>query len=103
VVVRQFRQAGLAETMKRLDGKAVVVTRGNSGFGLARATCLQQKGAKVAISGRNEKTLNEAGKTIGTGVLADVAKLTDLDSEESTWTADSGRSETPAFVSKKKM
>jgi NAD(P)-dependent dehydrogenase (short-subunit alcohol dehydrogenase family) len=68
--------------MKRLEGKVAVVTGGNSGIGLASAIRLQQEGAKVAISGRSRKTLDEAVKTIGNGVLAvqsDVAKLTDVD------------------------
>jgi len=68
--------------MKRLEGKVAVVTGGNSGIGLAAAIRLQQEGAKVAISGRSRKTLDEAVKTIGNGVLAvqsDVAKLSDVD------------------------
>jgi NAD(P)-dependent dehydrogenase (short-subunit alcohol dehydrogenase family) len=68
--------------MKRLEGKVAVVTGGNSGIGLATAKRLQDEGARVAISGRNQKTLNEAVKSIGNGVLAvqaDVSKLADLD------------------------
>jgi NAD(P)-dependent dehydrogenase (short-subunit alcohol dehydrogenase family) len=68
--------------MNRLKGKVAVVTGGNSGIGLATAQRLQQEGAKVAISGRSKKTLDEAVRTIGNGVLAvqaDVAKLADLD------------------------
>ena len=68
--------------MKRLEGKVAVVTGGNSGIGLATAKRLQEEGARVAISGRSKKTLDEAVKTIGNGVLAvqsDVAKLTDID------------------------
>ena len=68
--------------MKRLEGKVAVVTGGNSGIGLAAAKRLQEDGAKVAILGRSRKTLDEAVKTIGNGVVAvqgDVAKLTDLD------------------------
>jgi NAD(P)-dependent dehydrogenase (short-subunit alcohol dehydrogenase family) len=68
--------------MKRLEGKVAVVTGGNSGIGLAAAKRLQQEGARVAISGRSKKTLDEAVKTIGNGVVAvqsDVSKLADLD------------------------
>jgi len=56
--------------MKRLEGKVAVVTGGNRGIGLATAKRLQAEGARVAISGRNQKTLNEAVKSIGSGVLA---------------------------------
>ena len=68
--------------MKRLEGKVAVVTGGNSGIGLATAKRLQEEGARVAISGRSKKTLDDAVKTIGNGVLAvqsDVATLTDID------------------------
>jgi NAD(P)-dependent dehydrogenase (short-subunit alcohol dehydrogenase family) len=68
--------------MKRLEGKVAVVTGGNSGIGLATAKRLQDEGAKVAISGRSRKTLDEAVKTIGNGVVAvqaDVANFADTD------------------------
>src|ERR1700694_5070797 len=68
--------------MKRLEGKVAVVTGGNSGIGLATAKRLQEEGARVAISGRSKKTLDDAVKTIGNGVLAvqsDVATLTHID------------------------
>jgi NAD(P)-dependent dehydrogenase (short-subunit alcohol dehydrogenase family) len=68
--------------MARLTGKVAVVTGGNSGIGLASAKRLREEGARVAISGRNRKTLDEAVKIIGDGVLAvqaDVAKLPDVD------------------------
>jgi NAD(P)-dependent dehydrogenase (short-subunit alcohol dehydrogenase family) len=68
--------------MKRFEGKVAVVTGGNSGIGLATAKRLQQEGAKVAIAGRSKKTLDEAVRAIGDGVLAvqaDVAKLGELD------------------------
>src|SRR5579864_6372530 len=68
--------------MKRFEGKVAVVTGGNSGIGLATAKRLQEEGAKVAISGRSKKTLDEAVKAIGNGIVAvqsDVAKLSDID------------------------
>src|SRR5258708_5393 len=68
--------------MKRLAGKVAVVAGGNSGIGVATAQRLQQEGARVAIAGRSKKTLDEAVKTIGNGVVAvqaDVAKLADVD------------------------
>jgi len=68
--------------MKRLEGKVAVVTGGNSGIGLATAKRLHDEGARVAISGRSQKTLGEAVKFLGNDVLAvqaDVSKLADTD------------------------
>jgi len=68
--------------MKRLEGKVAVVTGGNSGIGLATAKRFLDEGAKVAISGRNQKTLDEAVKTLGNGVFAvksDTAKLAEIE------------------------
>ncbi len=68
--------------MKRLEGKVAVVTGGNSGIGLATAKRLHDEGARVAISGRSQKTLDEAVKFLGNEALAvqaDVSKLADLD------------------------
>src|SRR5213080_4604115 len=68
--------------MRRLEGKVALVTGGNSGIGLATAKRLQEEGARVAISGRSKKTLDEAVKTIGNHVVAvqsDVSELGDLD------------------------
>jgi len=68
--------------MRRLEGKVAVVTGGNSGIGLAAAKRLHDEGAHVAISGRSQKTLDEAVKYIGDGVLAvqsDVSRLSEID------------------------
>src|SRR5438477_12999164 len=68
--------------MKRFEGKVAVITGGNSGIGLGAAKAFFSEGAKVAITGRDEKTLSIAAKEIGPGTLAiraDAAKLSDLD------------------------
>jgi NAD(P)-dependent dehydrogenase (short-subunit alcohol dehydrogenase family) len=68
--------------MKRLEGKVAVVTGGNSGIGLATAKQFRDEGAHVTISGRSQKTLDEAAKELGKDALvlqADVSKLADAD------------------------
>jgi NAD(P)-dependent dehydrogenase (short-subunit alcohol dehydrogenase family) len=68
--------------MKKLEGKIIVVTGGNSGIGLATAKLLRHEGAKVAISGRDQDTLSSAKKEIGGDTLAsrsDVANAADVD------------------------
>lgn len=68
--------------MKALEGKVAVITGGSSGIGLATAKLFQQAGAKVAISGRNQQSLDQALRELGPGTVAvrsDVSKLSDLD------------------------
>lgn len=68
--------------MQRLEGKVAVITGGNSGIGLATAQLFGAEGARVAISGRDQKTLDAAVKKIGGEVLAvkaDVSNLADID------------------------
>jgi NAD(P)-dependent dehydrogenase (short-subunit alcohol dehydrogenase family) len=68
--------------LNRLEGKVAVVTGGNSGIGLAAAKRLKDEGARVAISGRSKKTLDEAVTILGKDALAvqaDVAKLGEID------------------------
>src|SRR5204862_2119462 len=68
--------------MKRFEGKVAVVTGGNSGIGLGTAKAFAQEGASVAITGRDEKTLQAAAKEIGGDTLAiraDVSRLPEID------------------------
>src|SRR5262245_57285964 len=68
--------------MGRLADKNIFITGGNSGIGLAAAQEFDREGARVAICGLNEGSLQAAKKTLGAGSLAiraDVSNLTDLD------------------------
>ena len=51
--------------MKTLEGKVAVITGGSSGIGLATAKLFQEVGARVAISGRNQQSLDAAVKELG--------------------------------------
>ncbi|MDT5350300.1 MAG: hypothetical protein QOH91_3587, partial [Mycobacterium sp.] len=51
--------------MGQLSGKTALVTGGNSGIGLATAQRLAAEGAHVFITGRNQKTLDDAVASIG--------------------------------------
>src|SRR5271163_1819188 len=69
-------------TMGKLEGKVAVITGGSAGIGLAAANLFVEEGAYVFITGRRQKELDEAVKSIArnvTGIQGDVAKLADLD------------------------
>jgi NADP-dependent 3-hydroxy acid dehydrogenase YdfG len=66
---------------QRFQGKIAVVT-GGSGIGLGVAKAYAQEGARVAITGRNEKSLEAAAKEIGDGTLAiqsDAGKVAEIE------------------------
>lgn len=66
--------------MGKLTGKVAVITGGNSGMGLATARLFVQEGAQVVITGRRQKELDEAVRSIGgsiRGFRADIASLDD--------------------------
>ena len=68
--------------MKRFEKKVAMVTGGNSGIGLAAAKAFAREGAQVAVTGRDEQTLKNAEKEIGSSALtirADAARIADLD------------------------
>jgi NAD(P)-dependent dehydrogenase (short-subunit alcohol dehydrogenase family) len=68
--------------MGRLADKNILITGGNSGIGLAAAQEFDREGARVAICGLNERSLQAAKETLGAGSLAvraEVSNLTDLD------------------------
>ena len=66
---------------QKLNNKVAVITGGSSGIGLAIAKRFAQEGAKVAITGRNQQTIDQALAEIGSnglGIRGDVSKLDDL-------------------------
>ncbi|NBD12079.1 MULTISPECIES: SDR family NAD(P)-dependent oxidoreductase [Corallococcus] len=60
----------------RLKGKTALITGGNSGIGLATARLFVAEGARVAITGRNPRTLDAVVKELGGDVLAVQADAT---------------------------
>ena len=68
--------------MGKLDGKIAVITAATSGMALATAKLFVEEGAYVFITGRRQKALDDAVKSIGrniTGVQGDASNMADLD------------------------
>src|SRR6202011_5865596 len=66
----------------KLEGRIALVTGGTSGIGLATAKRFLAEGAYVFITGRREKELASAVKSLGksvTGVQGDVSQIGDLE------------------------
>src|SRR6202047_2371045 len=64
----------------KLTSKKALITGGNSGIGLATARLFVAEGAEVAITGRDQKTLDEAVAELGPkarGYRADVTVTED--------------------------
>ena len=70
--------------MNRLEGKRTLITGGTTGIGLETARQFIAEGARVAITGTNPATLEEAGRVLGKDALvlrvdaADIAAQAEL-------------------------
>lgn len=62
----------------RLKGKTALITGGNSGIGLATARLFIAEGARVAITGRRQETLDAAAAELGDNLLAIQADARDV-------------------------
>ena len=60
--------------MGRLADKNILITGGNSGIGLAAAQEFDREGARVAICGLNEGSLQTAKETLGLHALRDATR-----------------------------
>jgi NAD(P)-dependent dehydrogenase (short-subunit alcohol dehydrogenase family) len=64
--------------VNRLKDKRALITGGTSGIGLATAREFVQEGARVAITGMNPKTLEEARQQLGNDVLVISSDASDV-------------------------
>lgn len=66
--------------MENLKDKVAVITGGNSGIGYATAKVLNEKGARVIITGRRKEAIEKAASELNiTGLMADQSNLSDID------------------------
>src|SRR5581483_2315759 len=68
--------------MNQLEGKVALITGGNSGIGLATAKEFHAQGAKVAITGRDQKALERVRTELGERLLAiptDVTRISEIE------------------------
>jgi NAD(P)-dependent dehydrogenase (short-subunit alcohol dehydrogenase family) len=68
------------DTMTRLDNKRTLITGGTSGIGLETARQFLAEGARVALTGTNPDTLDQARQALGDEVLiirADAGSIAD--------------------------
>jgi NAD(P)-dependent dehydrogenase (short-subunit alcohol dehydrogenase family) len=65
--------------MNTLEGKVALVTGASSGIGLAIATLFASKGARLAITGRNQELLTRAANRVGSDTLSIPGDVADLE------------------------
>lgn len=68
--------------MRRLNGKTALITGGTSGIGLATARLFQAEGARLAITGRNPVSLDQAREQFGPNARvyrSDIGNIADSD------------------------
>jgi NAD(P)-dependent dehydrogenase (short-subunit alcohol dehydrogenase family) len=66
----------------RLKGKRALITGGTTGIGLETARMFLAEGARVAITGKNSTTLENAMKELGSGVLAIASDASDASAQK---------------------
>ena len=62
----------------RFEGKVALITGGNSGIGLATAKEFVREGAKVVVTGRDQKTVDATQKELGRDHLSLVSNAASL-------------------------
>ena len=67
--------------MNRLEGKRTLITGGTSGIGLETARQFIAEGARVAVTGTNPKTIEEAAGILGKDALVLRVDAADLDAQ----------------------
>lgn len=68
--------------MRKLENKVTVITGGNSGIGLGMARKFKSEGARIAIFGRSEETLEAAKQELGGDTIAvkgDIRNVSDIE------------------------
>jgi NAD(P)-dependent dehydrogenase (short-subunit alcohol dehydrogenase family) len=65
IIHNEAQRIAKEKSMGRLKGKIALITGGNSGIGLATARLFVAEGAKVILTGRNQKALNAAAEELG--------------------------------------
>jgi NAD(P)-dependent dehydrogenase (short-subunit alcohol dehydrogenase family) len=75
----------------KLSGKRAFITGGSSGIGLATAKRFVEEGARVAITGRDQKRLDAAVQEIGGDAIALAADASDIAANQSAVEQAAGR------------